>query len=109
MLRGALVLSCRKLTAGRFGSLAGYAFSKLEMMALGCASAARDVRSDTKGAWTFPLTMPELKIWPKSRSSDAFEENSGPPARRLYLLIREASKEPTVKKLRGLRAICRCV
>src|SRR5438094_9956873 len=98
MLRGALVLSCRKLTAGRFGSWAGYAFSKLEMMALVCASAARGVRSDTKGAWTFPLTMPELKIWPKSRSSDAFEEISGPPARRLELVVREARKGPPLKQ-----------
>ena len=83
MLRGALVLSCRKLTAGRFGSWAGYAFSKFEMMAFVWASSDRGVLSDPSGACTFPLTMPELKIWPKSRSSDALEETSGPPAPRL--------------------------
>ena len=82
MLRGALVLSCRKLTVGKLGSSAGYAFSKLEIMALVCGSVASGVRSDAKGACTFPLTMPVLKIWPKSRSRDALEENSGPPAAR---------------------------
>src|SRR2546427_10828421 len=33
MLRGALVVSCRKLTAGRVRSCAGYGFSEFEKMA----------------------------------------------------------------------------
>src|SRR3989442_8265871 len=79
MLRGALVLSCRKLTAGRVGSLAGYALSKLELMALVFASAARGVPSDTKSAWTFPVTKPGLKVLPRLGNRHAFEE-IGPPA-----------------------------
>src|SRR5579871_727862 len=78
MLRGALVLSCRRLTDGRFGSWDGYAASRSEMMARVCASVASGARSEARGTCRFPLTSPELKAWPKSSTKESLEV-TGPP------------------------------